>query len=94
MYCILGIDVNLNNYLVQVADDFLSIGFKVFLTYMIDPPPVPVGVGLSTWKNLVTMYLNFWKQMIVLSVKPGLIERNDIKVFHLTVCNSFINLWR
>ena len=24
-----------------MADDFLSIGFKVFLTYMIDPPPLP-----------------------------------------------------
>ena len=47
MYSILGIDVNLNNFSCQEADYFLFIGFKVFLTYMIDPPPILVGVGLS-----------------------------------------------
>ena len=33
---------------VRVAIDYLSIGLSEFLTYMIDPPPLLDGVGLST----------------------------------------------
>ena len=35
-----------------VAVEFLSIGLNEFLTYMIDPPPLLDGVGLSTEKIL------------------------------------------
>ena len=38
--------------IVCVAIDFLSIGFNEFLTYIIDPPPLLDGVGLSTEKIL------------------------------------------
>ena len=34
--------------IVRVAIDFLSIWLSEFLTYMIDPPPLLDGVGLST----------------------------------------------
>ena len=38
--------------IVRVAIDFLSIGLSEFLTYIIDPPPLLDGVGLSTEKVL------------------------------------------
>ena len=36
------------SFIVWVAIYFLSIGISEFLTYMIDPPPLLDGVGLST----------------------------------------------
>ena len=38
--------------IVRVAIKFLFIGLSEFLTYMIDPPPLLDGVGLSTEKIL------------------------------------------
>ena len=56
--------------LVQVADDFISIGFNMFLTCIMHY----WSTSPSCWswfvymKNLVTMYGNFCKQMLVLGV--------------------------
>ena len=50
MCVIFWINVCYISSIVRVAIDFLSIGLSEFLTYMIDPPPLLDGVGLSTEK--------------------------------------------
>ena len=61
--------------IVKVTDNFLSVGFKVFLTYMIDPPPPSCWSCFVHIEKLVTMYGNFYMQMLVFGVQPSLLSQ-------------------
>ena len=92
-YCIVGIDVNLNNF-PCASSRRLSFHWVQGVFDIHDWSTCPFCWSwLVYMKNLVTIYGNFCKQMLVLGVQPFLIECNDIKVLHLNECNQFSNLW-